>query len=85
MWCSSVPAAITALLAVARAAESLNGVTVTDGPVISAGSFPAGVLTIGYPGGDEDTAADVTATPDGWGSQPDREAATISCGASSPM
>lgn len=85
-WGSSVPAAIAALYAVADAATVpggvLEGVAVSDGPVMSRGSFPAGVLTIGYSGGEEDTAAELSATPDGWGAQPDRESFTISCAAS---
>lgn len=85
-WGSRVPDAIAALYAAANAASQtggvLAGVEVSDGPVMSSGQFPAGVLTVGYPGGEEDTSAESSASPDGWGGQPDREVFTISCAAS---
>lgn len=80
-WGSTVPDAIGALYAATSAEDALPGVMVTDGPKVTSDAATQ-VLTIGYPGGDEDVAAEVSASPDGWDSRPDRESYSISCAAS---
>lgn len=79
-WTSSVPGAIDSLIALLRAAPSLSGVTVLDGPTVTADPILEAV-TVGYE--DPETASAVTATsaPEGLARARDLETFTVACAA----
>lgn len=69
---STVPAALTALATVLKAA-GLPGI---DGSVVSDASMSA-VVTVGFTSADDPTAVEAVATPEGLANEPDREQYTI--------
>jgi hypothetical protein len=77
-YSSSVPAAITALLATFTAAPALAGTEVRDGPQLRATSVTEGVA-VGYAGAQGQAAVTGTSTPEGLGTGPDRERYAITC------
>jgi hypothetical protein len=79
-WTSSVPGAVDGLLELLRSAPSLSGVTVLDGPTVTADPILEAV-TVGFE--DPETAAAVTATsaPEGLSRARDLETFTIACAA----
>ena len=78
-YSSSVPAAITALIAAFTASAQLGaaGVPVQDGPQLAAATALEAVA-VGYSGDQNQAAATGTATPEGLG-PPDRERYAITC------
>lgn len=79
-WSSTVPAAMTALLAAFRASPALaSPVAVRDGPVTTASSA-RDVVIVGWEGdeGDE-VAVEATETMEGLAGEPDREQYSIRC------
>lgn len=79
-WTSSVPGAVDSLLALLRDDPALTGVTVLDGPTVTADPILEAV-TVGYE--DPETAAAVTGTsaPEGLARARDLETFTIACAA----
>jgi hypothetical protein len=79
-YSSSVPAAITALVAAFTASASLGGagVAVRDGPQLIAPNIVEGVA-VGYASGQNTAAVTGTATAEGLGAGPDRERYAIMC------
>lgn len=81
-YSSSVPAAITALLAAFTASASLGAavppVAVRDGPQLTAAEAVEGVA-VGYAPGQNAAVVTGTATPEGLGTGPDRERYAITC------
>ena len=81
-YSSSVPAAITALLAAFGAYPALGGagVPVRDGPQLTAANATEAVA-VGYSGAQNPAAASGTAATEGLGSGPDRETYAVTCAA----
>jgi hypothetical protein len=79
---SSVPAAITALVAAFRTSTSLGlaGVPVRDGPQLTdAAGLEA--VAVGYAGDQNTDVVTGTASPEGMGVGPDRERYAVTCAA----
>lgn len=83
-WTSSVPGAITGLLAAYRASPDLaEPVAVRDGPVVT-GSQARDAVIVGWYGMEQDElAVEGQDTPEGLGGSPDREQFSIRCAAMS--
>lgn len=80
-WSSSVPAALSALLAAFRAAPALSGTDVRDGPLVT-GSPALETVLVGWYGQMSDLlAVDGTVAMEGLGGIPDREQFAIRCAA----
>lgn len=79
-YSSSVPAAITALLAAFNASTALGGagVLVRDGPQLAATSTVEAVA-VGYSTPQNPVAVTGTTVPEGQGTGPDRERYAITC------
>lgn len=77
-WASRLPAAMDRLFAAFSAAPELEGVTVWDGPSTSQATVTE-MVSVGYTGGEDETAAEAEVSPEGYGSNPDRERFTIRC------
>ena len=81
-YSSSVPAAITAILAAFKTSVLLGvaGVPVRDGPVLTgAGGLEA--VAVGYADDQNKDAVTGTASPEGLGVLPDRERYAVTCAA----
>lgn len=82
MWGSTLPAAIDALVAVLKAAPSMAGVGLKDGPRVEA-DWTDAVITVGYRDEENNgTSAEAQLANEGLGVQPDREHFDILCAAS---
>lgn len=79
-YSSSVPAAITALLAAFRTSTALGlaGVPVHDGPDIAAAASLEAVA-VGYTPTQNQSVITGTSAPEGMGAGPDREQYTVTC------
>ena len=79
-YSSSVPAAITALVAAFTGSPSLGiaGVPVYDGPVLTAAGG-AEAVAVGYTGDQNQDSVTGTAAPEGLGVLPDRERYAVTC------
>jgi hypothetical protein len=81
-YASSVPAAITALVAVFRASAQLGAadpaVPVRDGPELSSASGLEAVA-VGYTGDQNEDVVTGTASPEGLAALPDRERYAVMC------
>ncbi|MFD1656995.1 hypothetical protein ACFSL4_01775 [Streptomyces caeni] len=79
-WESTVPAAIDGLVAAFTTAEGLAGVVVLDGPEVREPSAME-VVSVGYPGADDEFAVDGSVSADGMASSPDLERYSVQCAA----
>jgi hypothetical protein len=80
-WSSTVPAALTALLAALEAAPGLEGVDVRDGPVVSSTAAAEAVIVGWYGQAGDELAVESAITQEGMAAQPDREQFVIRCAA----
>ncbi|MEU6552111.1 hypothetical protein ABZ915_17770 [Streptomyces sp. NPDC046915] len=79
-WASKLPDALDALVTVFTTAEGLAGVTVRDGASVSQARINE-IISVGYTGNEDDSAAEATLLTEGLGGSPDREQITIRCAA----
>lgn len=79
-WSSSVPAAITGLVAAFTASPQIGvaGVPVRDGPELVSGTDTEAVA-VGYTGDQNEDVVTGTASPEGMGTTPDRERYAVTC------
>ena len=79
-YTSSVPVAVTAIVAAFRTAPWLGGtgVPVRDGPQLTAGTDPEAVA-VGYTGDQAEDVVTGAASPEGMGGRPDRERYAVTC------
>lgn len=81
MWASTVPGAITYMVSLLSSGQLGSTVSVTDGPVVTSNTYRE-VVTVGYAGAEDDLSVEVTTSPEGWATSPDREQYAIRCAAS---
>ena len=77
-YSSSVPAAVTALVAAFKASVALAGVLVLDGPGLTAAGGVEGIA-VGWAGDPNSPAVTGTASPEGLGTGGDREQYAVTC------
>lgn len=78
-WASTVPAAMTALLAAFRAAPGLAGTDVRDGPVVTASAASEVVIVGWYGQMTDELAVEGALAMEGLAAEPDREQYVIRC------
>ena len=77
-WASTLPQAMTNLVAILKAEAGLAGVTIKDGPEVT-DSDATEVLAVGYLGPDDDSSASGEYAFGDLGSATNRESYTINC------